>query len=390
MNICIFGSSFLPAVGGKEYVMHHLGNALVMLGHDVVIVAKRVRWLASAEERGYELRRYSFPIKGSGRAGLDLCSAILAVTIQNLKKKIDVLHCHGVDDSGTMARYLRYIHKLPLVMTPHGMDVQKIPDIGYGLRLNEKWDRQISMNLKAADYVTAISQSIHADLDMVPAERVVDIPNGIHIKRFAGPISGYLREHLAIPADYKIILSVGRNHIKKGYTYGIQAVSKLVNDIGYTKVHYVIVGRDVTKHQKMVAEYNVDAFVTLIDEIPPDKITQCYKSADIFFSPSIVEGLSLVSIEAMAAGMPLVVTNVPGNDDIVRENGCGVIVKSKDVEDMARGINRLLSDNSYRAGLAKLSEQSAGKYDWMQIAKQYEKVYQQAILYTNNKRSRRD
>ena len=87
MNICIFGNSFLPAVGGKEYVMHNLGNALVELGHNVVIIAKRVSWHASDEKRNYQLRLYSVPIKGSGKCGLDLFSAILAVTRQNSKTK---------------------------------------------------------------------------------------------------------------------------------------------------------------------------------------------------------------------------------------------------------------------------------------------------------------
>ena len=174
-------------------------------------------------------------------------------------------------------------------------------------------------------------------------------------------------------------MSVGRNHIKKGYDYGIKAMSILTRELGCENIQYVIVGRGVTEHEKFVADCQAEAFVSLIDEVPPEKITQCYKSADIFFSPSIVEGLSLVSIEAMASGLPLVVTDVPGNDDVVRENGCGVIVKSKDSESMAAGLHQLLSDDSYRSSLAELSQQCSGKYDWSKIAMQYEKVYQRAI-----------
>lgn len=379
MNICIFGNSFLPAVGGKEYVMHNLGNALVELGHNVVIVAKRVSWCAPSEKKSYQLKLYSIPVKGSGKSGLDLFSAILTMVVQNSKNSIEVMNCHGVDYPGTMARHIKSLFKFPLVMTPHGMDVQKIQNIGYGLRLDDKWDRIISRNLQVADYVTAISQSIHGDLDMVSEERIVDIPNGIHINRFSSPKSEFLHEHLGIPAIRQIILSVGRNHIKKGYDYGIQAVSKLVREIGYKDIHYVIVGRDVTRHKKMVTECQAETFVSLIDEISSEMITQCYKSADIFFSPSIVEGLSLVSIEAMAAGLPLVVTNVPGNDDVVKENSCGVIVRSEDVEDMANGLNRLASNEAYKKSLAMKSKESAVKYDWLQIASRYVDVYIKAI-----------
>jgi glycosyltransferase involved in cell wall biosynthesis len=384
MNICIFGNSFLPAVGGKEFVMHYLGEALSERGHDVTIVAQRISWSGQKQGHAYNLNRYSLPIKGSGKSGLDFLSAILTVSILNKKKNFDVMNCHGVDYAGTRARVLSKLWKLPLVLTPHGKDIQKIPDIAYGLRLDDAWNRRITVNLKAADYVTAISGSVRQDLDLIAEKYIVDIPNGIDTVRFAGPRSAYLHSLLGIKNDTCIILSVGRNHIKKGYDYGIKAVSKLVQDLGYKGVHYVIVGRGVTAHRSTVAECQAENFVSLIDEMPPEKITQCYKSADIFFSPSIVEGLSLVSIEAMASGLPLVVTDVPGNDDVVRDNGCGVIVKSKDAEAMAAGLYRLLSDDSYRESLAELSRQCSGKYDWSNIAMQYEAVYRRAI-YDHNK-----
>jgi len=254
LNICIFGTSFLPAVGGKEYVMHYLGNALAGLGHNVTVVAKRVSWERSQQERAYDLCLYSLPVKGSGKSGLDFCSAILTVILLNRKKQFDVLNCHGVDHAGTMARHLKSLGQFPLVMTPHGLDVQKVREIGYGLRLDDAWDRRITKNLKAADYVTAISRSVHDDLDMLPEERIVDIPNGIDVVRFSGPSSRYLHEHLGIPDNSRIILSVGRNHIKKGYDYGIKAVSILAGKLSCKDIHYVIVGRGVTEHQRLIAD----------------------------------------------------------------------------------------------------------------------------------------
>lgn len=388
MNICIFGNSFLPAVGGKEYVMHYLANALAGIGHDVTVVAKRVSWERPQQERAYDLSLYGLPVKGSGKSGLDFCSAMLAMIILNRKKQFDVLNCHGVDHAGTMARHLKSLCKLPLVMTPHGQDVRKIPDIGFGLRLTDVWDRRISENLKAANYVTAISRSVRQDLDMIPEKRIVDIPNGIDIARFSSPRANYLHGLLKIQSTTRIILSVGRNQVVKGYDYGIKAVSTLVKNLDSHDIHYVIVGRGVTDLKKMVAEYQSENFISLIDELPPEKVSQCYKSAVIFFSPSIAEGMSLVSLEAMASGLPLVVTNVPGNDDVVRDNGCGVIVKSKDPEAMAAGLHQLLSDDSYRSSLAELSQQCSGKYDWSKIAVQYESVYQRAIHDLDNAEAR--
>lgn len=379
MNICIFGSSFLPAVGGKEFVMHNLANALVKNGNDVTVIAKRVSWDTMAEQREYQLKLYGLPVPGSGRIGLDHILSVLTFTALHLRHRFDVVNCHGVDDAGNRAHTLRLLHKVPLVMTPHGIDVQRIERIGYGLRLDPKWDRQICRNLRSADFITAISGSIHEELDMVAESRIVDIPNGIEVSRFCGPTSTFLYNVLDIPEQKKIILSVGRNHEKKGYDYGIKAMSLLVKRLDNKDAHYVIVGRGVSEHQSLVDELHANEYVSLIEEVPPEKITQCYKSADIFFSPSIVEGLSLVSIEAMASGLPLVVTDVPGNEDIVKANHCGVIVNSENVESMTEGLYRLLSDKPYTEELASIALSSSKKYDWSKIAEQYESVYSKAV-----------
>lgn len=115
----------------------------------------------------------------------------------------------------------------------------------------------------------------------------------------------------------------------------------------------------------------MNKYVSLVEQIPQENLIDCYKSADIFFSPSITKGLSLVSIEAIAAGLPLVVTNVPGNDDVAQENGCGIIVRDRDIDDMAAGLNSMLINDTTRMSFAEKSLQGAAKYDWSKIAERY-------------------
>ena len=148
---------------------------------------------------------------------------------------------------------------------------------------------------------------------------------------------------------------------------------------GCKDVHYVIIGRGVTGHASAWTENRVSDTVSLVEQIPQEKLIDCYKSADLFFSPSIIEGLSLVSIEAMAAGLPLVVTGVPGNEDVVQENGCGIIVQDRDIDDMAAGLNALLEDDGRRAELARKCAENAIHYDWSSIAARYVEVFQRVI-----------
>ena len=379
MNICMFGASFLPKRGGMEYVIHHLANALTQQGHDVTVIAARIAWGGIGVEHDYKLRRYGFPFRGLGSLGISHVAALWVVWRSHRVKSFDILHCHSVSYAGGRAARVKKLLGIPVVMTPHGEDVQRVPEIGYGLRLNKKWDEAITRNLNAADAVTAISLSVENELDCVDQSKVVRIANGVQLSAYGKRQSHFLRDKIGIDDETLLVLSVGRNHIKKGYNFGIQAIAKLREKHDYNKVHYVLVGKGVSEHASLVSELSLEKNVTLIEELVPEQVKECYQSADIFFSPSIIEGLSLVSIEAISCGLPLVVTDVPGNEDIVRDTGAGVIVRTKDPENMADGLYSLLCKKEVRESLSETALQKSGQYDWQSIAKEYAVAYKKVI-----------
>ena len=379
MNICMFGASFLPKRGGMEYVIHHLANALVKQGHDVTVIAARVSWAGIGVEYDYKLRRYGFPVRGLGTLGIQHIVALWAVWRCHRIKPFDILHCHSVSFAGTRAVRIKKLLGIPIVLTPHGEDIQRVPEIGYGLRLSEKWDAIITRNLNTADAVTAISMSVENELDCVDRSKVIRIANGVHISSYGKKQSQFLREKIDVDDETLLVLSVGRNHIKKGYDFGIKAIAKLIEKHNFNKVHYVIVGKGVSEHATLVSELSLEKYITLIEELAPEQARECYQSADIFFSPSIIEGLSLVSIEAISCGLPLVVTDVPGNEDIVRDTGAGVIVHTKDPEDMADGLYSLLCNKELRETLSVSAIKKSSRYDWSTIAKEYAVVYKKVI-----------
>jgi glycosyltransferase involved in cell wall biosynthesis len=153
----------------------------------------------------------------------------------------------------------------------------------------------------------------------------------------------------------------------------------LRDQYGVENVHYVLVGKQVSQHAQRVSDLSLDTMVTLLEELGPDEVKECYQSADIFFSPSIIEGLSLVSIEAMACGLPLLVTDVPGNADVVRDTGAGIIVRSRDPEDMAQHLNKLIHDKDIREALSALAIEKAPSYDWKVVAQRYVQVYRDVL-----------
>ena len=379
LSICMFGSSFLPRRGGMEYVIHHLSEALVDLGHNVTVIAERTAWSGIGVDHQYSLARYGVPTRGLRSLGISEIDSLFTIWRMHRSKHFDVLHSHGVSYAGTRAIRSKKLFGIPVVMTPHGEDIQRVPEIGYGLRLDEKWNSKICDNLNQSDAVTAISLSVQSELDCVDDSKVIRIPNGIHVDKFGPGTSDFLQKRLNLSSDTIIVLSVGRNHVKKGYDYGIKTVALLKQQLGINNIHYVVVGKLSTEHSELVAELGMQDNVSLIEELKPEEVTECYYSADIFFSPSIIEGLSLVSIEAIACGLPLVVTDVPGNEDIVRDTGAGIIVKTKDPLNMAEGLRELIEHSELRKKYSSIALQQVVQYDWREVAKRYANVYKNVL-----------
>ncbi|MEM9173613.1 MAG: glycosyltransferase family 4 protein [Myxococcota bacterium] len=374
MHVLLFAGRFLPDVGGMEYVVHYLAEALVDAGVEVTVLANRTKTPGGPEHR-YRLIRYGLLFRGAMRSGLFRLSVSRTLSKLQREHPVDIVNFHGVARAPFWGLSFFERRSIPSVMTPHGKDVQRFPDIGYGLRLEPEWNARIEDHLQRANAVTAISESIRGELDCVAPERVHIVPNGIHRQRFTRNPSTFLHDRVGVPHDTRFVVSVGRDHIKKAYADGIHAFAPLLGDPRFDDVHYAIIGRGVSSHAMLVSELGLDGRVHLVEEVASHEVAESFNSACLFFSPSIVEGLSLVSIEAMACGLPLVVTDVPGNADVVRANGCGLLVPVRDLDAMGEAIGALLSNEHLRSELAEIAWQRSDDYDWSAIARRYLEVY---------------
>ncbi|HEC91395.1 MAG TPA: glycosyltransferase family 1 protein, partial [Candidatus Atribacteria bacterium] len=365
--------------------------SLVDLGHNVTVIAsiiksRKVKKRAFNFESKYSLVQYGSYLPFSIRSGLNFLLGYLVFRREYSLRKFDVVNCHRVSYAGLIMRFAKKRLNFPLVMTPHGEDIQRIPEINYGLRLKKGWEKRIGKNLLIADAVTAISDSIKQEMDFLSQQKIFAIPNGINLDEFVPQKSFKLHDDLRLDYRTKIILSIGRNHVKKGYIYGIKAFKYLIEKYRITDLVYVIVGRDVENLSYLLSKLGLQNRVFLVPQKDRPTILKYYQSAWCFFSPSIVEGLSMVSIEAMATGLPLVVTDVPGNLDIVRDNKCGIIVKNKDPESMARGILDLYLNKELYNKFAEIAVKQVKNYEWSNIAKKYLDVYQFAIERCNSRK----
>jgi glycosyltransferase involved in cell wall biosynthesis len=119
--------------------------------------------------------------------------------------------------------------------------------------------------------------------------------------------------------------------------------------------------------------------VTVIPFIKREEIVQLYTAHDIFVFPSLVEGMPLTLLEAMATGMPVITTNTSGMADVIEADVNGLLVPPANAEQLAQGIEELSESTELRKRLGLAGQETMRRYTWARIAEQMERVFVLAV-----------
>ncbi|GFP19595.1 hypothetical protein HKBW3S03_01100 [Candidatus Hakubella thermalkaliphila] len=388
MKICFFMSTFLPKIGGAELAAHYLAEDLTREGHRVTVLAPFYRGKRKIKTN-YVIHRFKYPPRWLFFEPI----LLLYLALEKLISRFDLLHVYATYPSGYCGSILKKFFRFPLIITPQGADIQKIPEIGYGLRLDPRVEKKIGLALKRADAIVSISDSIKRDIVEVGGDpkKIYDIPNGVWVDRFAHPQKD-IRRIFHLNSTDRVILAVGRNHPKKGYADLIEAMALVKRK--FRKAKCVIIGAGTENLLPMVKDLDLQGEVVLAGEIAPAKgesldlralalpqedLVSAYLSSDIFVSPSLIEGFALVIPEALAAGLPVVATDVPGNRDAIVDGYNGLIARARDPQDLAEKILVLLEDEDLRMRMSANARKSSLRYDWGKITEEYIKVYEHLL-----------
>ena len=176
-----------------------------------------------------------------------------------------------------------------------------------------------------------------------------------------------------IGTDDKIILSVGELIKRKNQKVIIKALTRP----GMERVHYVIAGEGALRQklETYAAELQVQDRLHLLGF--RNDIAELLKSSDAFVFPSHQEGLPVSVMEAMAAGIPVVVSRIRGNVDLIDEEQGGVLCAPEDADAFAKGIVRLINDPEFAAQCTEHNHRKISGYDKCVVTEQLRKVYMQ-------------
>jgi len=172
-----------------------------------------------------------------------------------------------------------------------------------------------------------------------------------------------VRGALGLGASSPVVITVGRQEYQKGQRYLLEAVPGLANR--FPTIEVLIVGRKghaTSELAALTASLNIESRVRFLGH--RSDVPDLLAAADVFVFPSVYEGLGGANIEAMALGLPLVVSDIPALREVVEIGGNGILVPPADPVTLETAIADLLSDAELRQSYGRRSEEIfATKFD---------------------------
>jgi len=179
------------------------------------------------------------------------------------------------------------------------------------------------------------------------------------------------------------IISVGRCHWKKGYTFALDALSILKKEDFH--FHYTIIasGRDSENLRYQIYDLGLRECVSFINGLPHDEVIKKLSTADIFLLPSLEEGISNAVLEAMALGIPAISTDCGGMKEVIHDKNNGYIIPLRDPGMMAKQIKTFISMNeSERKYISENAQQTIlEKYLLSEQTNEMINFYQNLLKY---------
>jgi len=205
------------------------------------------------------------------------------------------------------------------------------------------------------------------------------IPNGIDFKHFSGNVSP-----LPQYQDGKLnILFVGRLEKRKGLQYLLEAYSKLKWEIPNIRLIVVGPGNPDKESYRILSSHNLQD-VDFVGKVSYDDLPRYYASADIFCSPATgAESFGIVLLEAMAAGKPVVASDIEGFRGVMTDGEHGLLVPKKDSDALADALRKLARDPELRSKLGGQGNRTAEEYRWEVVAGRVEKYYNTCLQAQN-------
>lgn len=384
----MFPSSFNPVAG--TFVLEQ-AQALSHLGVDVTVVSP-VPWAPKLLNFQPKWARYAQIPERSEVNGIsvfyprvlslprslgysfygEIHDRMMRSLLERLHRELpfDLVHAHVALPDGSAARHFAKRHQVPLVVTIHGQDFY------YTIHQKPAWRKAVMDVLEAADRVVVVSSKLKG---IAESEQLMNDVTKTEIIHNGANLQAVYRGDNPLREDYTgklILLTVGYLIARKGHDYVLQAMAHLIDR--FPNLHYLIIGDGEERPhlEERVRTLGLTDHVEFLGLRPHQEVLQYMDLCDIFVLPSWDEAFGVVYVEAMSQGCLVIGCVGEGIEDFVETGKTGFLVPSKDVDGLARVLDKVCSDPVLRTTVGSNAKTLVeNQYSWERCAERLITLY---------------
>jgi phosphatidyl-myo-inositol alpha-mannosyltransferase len=358
------------APGGVQVHVRQLAAELRRRGHEVLIVAP------GSSPGGDGVRIVGRPVRVPYQGTVAPISPWPATTRRTRRAvaafRPDVVHVHE-PLTPSVGMFAAWRAPAPVVATFHAFaESSRLFDLGAPL-VGPVWRglaARVAVSEAAASFVRSRLEG-----------EVVVVPNGLDVEAFAAPARA---RPPGLPEGRRI-LWVGRLDRQKGFGIALRAFERVAREVADVRLVVIGDGGDRELAGRLPAE--VRSRVAMLGAVPHEDLPAYHAACEVFVGAATgQESFGYVLVEAMAAGLPVVATDIPGYREVVRDGVEGLLVPPGDPEALAAAILRVLGDGELASRLSGAGRGRARAYSWDVVATRIEEVYREALARPHRRR----
>ena len=375
MHIGFFTNTYRPTMSGVVRSIDTFREAFTDMGHNVFIFAQKAHDYEDSQPFIFRYpalevpwaNDYAFPVPFSP-----------AVDFVVPSLKLDVIHSHHPFLLGETAANKAKSLNLPMVFTFHTRYDEYTHYVPFDLEITKMvLDRWMARYLEKCQHIITPSESIkHILRDQGIEGDITAIPTGINIAPFQEADGQVVRDKLGWGDDI-VLISVGRLAKEKNFETLLRAAAQVMRERQHVRLVIVGGGLEEKSLSKLAEELGIASQVEITGTIPFEEVPTYLKAADIFCFASVTETQGLVTMEAMAADLPIVAVAATGTSDAV-EHGKDGLLTENDPTALAAALEQVIDDAGLRQ---RLMDGAKEKVQWFDMHRQAERMllaYEQA------------
>ncbi len=378
LHIGQFTNTYKPVLSGVVRSVSSFRQELSNMGHNVFIFAQKPSRKYEEEEPfvfhypAMEIPAYKYPM-----------SIPVSRTIDNVfpSLKLDVIHAHHPAGIGKVGADKAKKFNLPLVFTHH----TRYREYAEYVSLVPKHLSETVIGNWLVDFMSSChhvivpSETIRQSLieSYGITDRVTVMPTGIDLTPYRNADGTAVRQKHGWRDDQRVILSLGRLANVKNWPLLIDAAKIILEK--YPDTYFALIGDGPERDslEKKVKKLGIGDRFEFVGRVPYEDVASYLQAGDLFAYASVTETQGLVTLEALAAGLPVVAVDASGTNETV-DNGVDGLLTPNDPEKLADAIARVLSDEALYHQLKEAAKAKSEAWDIRVLSQKLLDIYAQA------------